>query len=180
MSSTFVAAIAALLITLTSSLALAEEPEPSAAPSDTPEERWVITPRQRLLARVVFAEACDEPLEGKIAVAAVVLNRLVHPKYPHELEDVIYQPGAFTSFCADSPLWQLGAREHLMNPAQKRAWAESLEAAKRAMLGEGDPTIIAFRATRLTSTDTYFARLIEVTTIGRHRFYTQPLVLTAE
>ena len=138
---------------------------------DTAEDRWVVTPRQRLIARVVFAEGCDEPIEGKIAIAAVILNRLMHPAYPHELEDVIYQPMAFSSYWDDSRLWQLGGRHFQMNDRQRRAWDESMEAAQRAMLGEGDARIIAFRHVRLTGGEGYFGRLMEVATIGHHRFY---------
>src|SRR5690606_39702059 len=43
-----------------------------------------------LLARIVRAEAQGEPFEGKVAVAAVVLNRLERPQYPDTLREVIY------------------------------------------------------------------------------------------
>lgn len=49
-----------------------------------------------LLARIVRAEAQGEPLEGKVAVAAVVLNRLESPKFPNTIKGVIYQPGQFS------------------------------------------------------------------------------------
>ena len=48
-----------------------------------------------LLARIVRAEAQTEPFEGKVAVAAVVLNRLESPKFPKSIKKVIYQPGQF-------------------------------------------------------------------------------------
>lgn len=48
-----------------------------------------------LLARLVRAEAQTEPLEGKIAVACVVLNRVESPKFPDTIKDVIYAPGQF-------------------------------------------------------------------------------------
>lgn len=48
-----------------------------------------------LLARIVRAEAQSEPFEGKVAVAAVVLNRLESPKFPDSIRDVIYQRGQF-------------------------------------------------------------------------------------
>lgn len=50
---------------------------------------------KELLARLVEAEAGIEPFEGKVAVAEVVLNRLLHPSYPDTIEGVIYQPGQF-------------------------------------------------------------------------------------
>jgi N-acetylmuramoyl-L-alanine amidase len=49
-----------------------------------------------LLARVVHGEARGEPYAGKVAVAAVVLNRVASPKFPNTIAGVVYQPGAFT------------------------------------------------------------------------------------
>ncbi|WHZ05528.1 cell wall hydrolase [Neobacillus sp. YX16] len=48
-----------------------------------------------LLARLVRAEAQTEPLQGKIAVACVVLNRVESPQFPDTIKDVIYAPGQF-------------------------------------------------------------------------------------
>jgi N-acetylmuramoyl-L-alanine amidase len=48
-----------------------------------------------LLARIVRAEAQTEPFEGKVAVAAVVLNRVESPKFPNTIRKVIYQRGQF-------------------------------------------------------------------------------------
>jgi spore cortex-lytic enzyme len=48
-----------------------------------------------LLARLVYGEARGEPYEGKVAVAAVVLNRTTDSRFPKTISGVIYQPGAF-------------------------------------------------------------------------------------
>lgn len=50
-----------------------------------------------LMAHVVYAEARGEPFVGQVAVAAVLLNRLHSPKFPHSLPAIVYQPEAFTS-----------------------------------------------------------------------------------
>ena len=50
-----------------------------------------------LLAKCVYAEARGEPYEGKVAVAAVVLNRVRSPEFPNSIYGVIYQPLAFTA-----------------------------------------------------------------------------------
>lgn len=50
---------------------------------------------KELLAKLVYAEARGEPLEGQIAVAAVVLNRVRSPLFPDTVGEVIYQPGQF-------------------------------------------------------------------------------------
>lgn len=48
-----------------------------------------------LLARVVTAEAGDEPYEGQVAVAAVVLNRVNSGEFPNTIRGVIYQNNQF-------------------------------------------------------------------------------------
>lgn len=49
-----------------------------------------------LLAKVVYGEARGEPYSGKVAVAAVVLNRVDSSEFPDSLAGVVYQPGAFS------------------------------------------------------------------------------------
>jgi N-acetylmuramoyl-L-alanine amidase len=48
-----------------------------------------------LLSRLVRAEAQTEPLEGKVAVACVVLNRVESPQFPDSIKEVIFAPGQF-------------------------------------------------------------------------------------
>lgn len=48
-----------------------------------------------LLGRLVHGEARGEPYVGKVAVAAVVLNRVKSPLFPNTISGVIYQSGAF-------------------------------------------------------------------------------------
>jgi len=74
-----------------------------------------------LLARVIEGEAADEPLLGKVAVGAVILNRTKSASFPRTVSDVIFQPDAFESISngqAYRPLSQ-----------------ESLQAAQMAMSG---------------------------------------------
>ena len=49
-----------------------------------------------LLARLVYLEARGEPYDGQVAVAEVVLNRVVSDRFPDTVEEVIYQTGQFT------------------------------------------------------------------------------------
>lgn len=49
-----------------------------------------------LLARLVYAEADGEPYVGKVAVAAVVLNRVRSPLFPDTIAGVIYEPWQFS------------------------------------------------------------------------------------
>lgn len=48
-----------------------------------------------LLARIIHGEARGEPYTGKVAVGAVVLNRVRDSRFPNTIAGVIYQPGAF-------------------------------------------------------------------------------------
>ena len=50
-----------------------------------------------LLAKCIFAEARGEPYEGKVAVGAVILNRVENPNFPNSIYGVVYQPWAFTA-----------------------------------------------------------------------------------
>ena len=49
----------------------------------------------QLLARLIHGESRGEPYEGKVAVGAVVLNRVADSRFPDTVAGVIYQPGAF-------------------------------------------------------------------------------------
>lgn len=50
-----------------------------------------------LLARTIHGEARGEPYVGKVAVAAVVLNRVKSSSFPNTAAGVVYQPLAFTA-----------------------------------------------------------------------------------
>lgn len=52
---------------------------------------------EQLLARCIHAEARGEPYVGKVAIAAVVLNRVRDSRFPNTISGVIYQPLAFTA-----------------------------------------------------------------------------------
>lgn len=53
-----------------------------------------------LMAKVVYLEAKDEPYEGKVAVASIILNRLKDTKFPDTIPEVVYEKGAFLSIGA--------------------------------------------------------------------------------
>lgn len=50
-----------------------------------------------LLAKCIHAEARGESYVGKVAVGAVILNRVASPDFPDTIYGVIYQPWAFTA-----------------------------------------------------------------------------------
>lgn len=57
-----------------------------------------------LLARLVHGEARGEPYTGKVAVAAVVLNRVKSAAFPNTISGVVFQTGAFDCV-ADGQIW---------------------------------------------------------------------------
>jgi len=111
-----------------------------------------------LLARAVHGEARGEPYIGKVAVAAVILNRVKDPRFPNTIAGVIYQPGAFTAV-SDGQI--------NLTPDE-----ESLRAARDAMNG-WDPTygaVYYYNPAKATS-DWIWSRPVHIV-IGKHRFAT--------
>lgn len=51
---------------------------------------------EKLLAALIFCEAGNQPYDGKVAVGAVVLNRVASGRFPNSIREVIYQRGQFT------------------------------------------------------------------------------------
>lgn len=84
------------------------------------------TDNLELLARVIQGEAGDEPYLGKVAVGAVMLNRMRSGTFPNSLSGVIFEPFAFESV-SNGLIWQFSPSE------------ESLRAANDALSGM-DPT----------------------------------------
>jgi N-acetylmuramoyl-L-alanine amidase len=58
----------------------------------------------KLMANAVHGEARGEPYIGKVAIAAVILNRKENPAFPNTIPGIIFQPGAFTAV-ADGQIW---------------------------------------------------------------------------
>lgn len=109
-----------------------------------------------LLARLIHGEARGEPYLGKVAVAAVVLNRVRHPSFPNTIAGVIYQAGAFDAV-ADGQI----------NLAPD---ADSLRAARDAMNG-WDPTggCLYYYNPSTATAAWIWTRKIQMV-IGRHNF----------
>jgi len=82
---------AALGVTLSASSGSSGSGRSVAAASDS-----IISADHRLLSKLVYAEARGETYKGKVAVAAVVLNRVASASFPNTISGVVYQSGAFT------------------------------------------------------------------------------------
>jgi len=69
-----------------------------------------------LLARVIQGEAGDEPYLGKVAVGAVMLNRMRSASFPNTLSGVIFEPFAFESV-SNGLIWQVPPSEEAYRAA---------------------------------------------------------------
>lgn len=109
-----------------------------------------------LLGRLVHGEARGEPYVGKVAVAAVVLNRVRSASFPNTIAGVIYQSGAFDAV-ADGQI--------NLTPDE-----DSLRAARDALAG-WDPTGgCLYYYNPVTSTNNWiWTREVQLS-IGKHNF----------
>lgn len=51
---------------------------------------------EKLMAAIIFCEAGNQPYTGKVAVGAVIMNRVASSRFPNTIKGVIYQSGQFT------------------------------------------------------------------------------------
>lgn len=82
-----------------------------------------------LLARLITAEAEGEPYAGKLAVGAIVVNRVQSSSFPNSISSVVYQ--TINGYYQFTPV----LNGHIYKPAS----ADSVKAAYEAISGQ-DPT----------------------------------------
>lgn len=109
-----------------------------------------------VLAKMIHGEARGESYIGKVAVGAVILNRVEDKKFPNSIYSVCFQPGAFDA---------IRDGQYYMNPD-----TDSINAAKAALNG-WDPT---YGALYYWNPDTATSKWIWsrkiITQIGKHVF----------
>lgn len=114
----------------------------------------------KLLAKLIHAEARGETFMGKVAVGAVIINRLASPEFPKSIREVILQKNN---------------RVYQFSPVQDGTInlepdEESMRAALEALNGQ-DPTGGAlFFYNPVVATDKWIKTLPVVTQIGNHVF----------
>lgn len=81
-----------------------QQPAPPAKPTATNVPNGFSQNDIKLMANAVHGESRGEPYIGQVAVAAVILNRLESPSFPHTIAGVIFEPGAFTAV-SDGQIW---------------------------------------------------------------------------
>ena len=109
-----------------------------------------------LLSCCVYGEARGESYTGKVAVAAVVLNRVKNSNFPNTVSGVIYQKGAFT--CVSDGQINLGTND------------ECTRAAQDALNGWDPSGGALYYFNPSTATSAWIWSRPQLVTIGRHIF----------
>ncbi|MBE5841282.1 MAG: cell wall hydrolase [Butyrivibrio sp.] len=107
-----------------------------------------------LLANLIYCEAGAEPYEGKVAVGAVVINRVLSSVYPDTVVGVIYQNKQFSPVASGRLALAL---------AEGRASASCYQAADEAMKGYSNVGSCVYFRTPVPG--------LSGITIGGHVFY---------
>lgn len=122
----------------------------------------------KCLTQAVYYESAFEPIDGRRAVAQVVLNRVRHPAYPKSVCGVVYQgserrTGCQFSFTCDGSL--------LRRPSV-HAWREAEQVARAALAGHVEKpvgTATHYHADYVLPK--WAPQLGKITQLGRHIFY---------
>lgn len=111
-----------------------------------------------ILAKIIYAEARGESYQGKVAVGAVILNRVRSSKYPNTIKEVVFAPKQF------SPVGS--GTYYSAKPSE-----EEYNAAQEALSGV-DPTngALTFYAYKYTKS-AYHESMQHTVTIGGHKFF---------
>ncbi|HEY6661955.1 MAG TPA: cell wall hydrolase [Sphingomicrobium sp.] len=121
------------------------------------------------LTQAVYYEAGFEPVDGRRAVAQVVLNRMRHPAFPKSVCGVVYQSNGrvcqFTFVC-DGALYRAPARD---------AWLRAEEIAREALDGYVEKDVGEATHYHADYVAPRWAPLLaKVARIGQHIFYRWP------
>ncbi|CUH41086.1 Spore cortex-lytic enzyme precursor [Jannaschia seosinensis] len=122
------------------------------------------------LTEAVYFEARGEPLDGQVAVAEVILNRVDAENYPTTVCEVVNQGTGKLHACQFSYTCD-GEPEAVTEPD---AWDRAAGVARRLM--QGAPRILTKRATHYHAdyVNPYWAKVYPQTAkVGQHIFYRQ-------
>jgi N-acetylmuramoyl-L-alanine amidase len=124
-----------------------------------------------LLAKIIECEARYEPYEGKVAVGAVVINRVLSDRFPDTIEGVIFQKGQF------QPMTDGGWESKEPSEQSYRAAIDALQGVKPT--GENGQTVgnaqfFIYEDLADKGAAKWFKNSLKyVTTIGNHDFYSR-------
>ena len=118
----------------------------------------------------IYWEAASEPVEGKVGVAQVTMNRVESGKFASSVCGVVYQKNVFYEKVVCQFSWYC-ENVNKIRPIHKEMWKESEEVAKKVLLEN-------FRLPSLKNALYYHADYVnpgwqkpKIEKIGRHIFY---------
>jgi len=110
-----------------------------------------------MMARMIYAEARGESYTGQVAVGAVIMNRLKSQQFPDTVEEVLFQPLAFSAV-DDGQYWY--------NAPDSTSYRAAMDAVKG-----WDPTNGAlYYFNPKTATSSWIWTRPQLITIGNHTF----------
>ena len=122
------------------------------------------------MTRNIYYEAATEPVEGKLAVGQITMNRVADPRFPNDVCAVVYQKTRFSERTVCQFSWYCDGSMQRRRVVEG-LWLESRAAAKKVMF-EG------WRLPSLERSMFYHADYVNpqwrkdrVIKIGRHIFY---------
>lgn len=122
----------------------------------------------RCLAQAVYFEARSEPIEGQMAIAQVVLNRVHSVEYPHSICGVVFQGQKHKNNCQFSFACD-GISDQPQNPA---AWKQATYVAEAALAHQQDDLTLDATHYHAAYVDPSWASALKPTVrLGRHIFY---------
>lgn len=95
-------------------------------PEEIPDEKELTC-----LAKAIFFESRNQPTDGQLGVAAVVLNRVKVGMHPNTICEVVYQGCQFSWVCDKTK--QYDPAKH-RNHIEREAWQDALELAKFSII----------------------------------------------
>jgi spore germination cell wall hydrolase CwlJ-like protein len=125
------------------------------------------------IAQAVYFEARSEPLVGQVAIAEVILNRIVDARYPNTACEVVFQNQQRHNRCQFS-----FACDGLSDrPRNAGAWEKALKVV--ALVMNGERSGVAKRATHYHAayvSPRWSAHLSKLGQVGSHIFYREETI----
>jgi spore germination cell wall hydrolase CwlJ-like protein len=155
---------------LNAALPTSRAPRETARPFHLPAQGLDRARAVECLTAAIYYEAGYEPIEGRRAVAQVVLNRLRHPAFPKTICGVVFEgadhSGCQFSFACDGP------PARAPDPA---AFGRARQVAEEALAGRVEPLIGTATHYHADYVAPYWRRSLEkIRQIGTHIFYRWP------
>ncbi|USG60352.1 cell wall hydrolase [Sneathiella marina] len=131
------------------------------------------TSEDMCIAQAVYFEARSEPLVGQVAIAEVILNRIVDERYPDTACAVVFQNKHRRHKCQFS----FACDGQSDRPRNTRSWEKALKVV--ALVMKGERSGIAKRATHYHASyvnPRWSAHLNKLGQVGSHIFYREEVI----